>query len=632
MADTSNGAADAAQIIRLLDANGQDLLDSVSGDYEDSFCLETFADLIKMHAALTVDQPKPKPAVDPAGTIKSGESVSPPPRPRCFILARVQTWDAKQPGRAYFSYYNAYHLNKILFQTQIYLKKKLIHRLHVLNPLTNTDIIGNVQYFMVQPKDAPATAGPSNVVKSAAITPVSPGDHAGNDPPKQPPELLAVDVERAAAVPSGIISAPTPSSRTTAATMFGRRRASGTQTPLPTPASASGPADWTINTQLVTELRDDDDRGATEGEKPTKIRRKSRGLVVPSTVVAAAARRLSNAGRRLSVIVGGPGPMTVLAAIGDRSESAMPITGADDGSDAHEGHTESPRLRQRSSSARDVSPRKTAAATRGRAMSLTPGTGSGGAGTSGTANVEIVSKPPDKPLNINNHRSHTVKVTVPCGTITRFAVPVPEVEMERPPTPPRRRRGLSLSNSGHVNGDVWAKQLRTAVVRVQQQQQDQAIHEEPSASAVALDARAVAVDTYDAILVGTDNDYLESSKMRALFRDHAVTPDDVKLFEMPEYTGEESVPDQSPTDADGHHHHHHGTLPVVVFDDEGNELCASCYPTNEQLAVMSPTMRFVHKVKCHAMILAVGAVCVLFLVMLLQHGNQPTGPTARASS
>jgi hypothetical protein len=34
------------------------------------------------------------------------------------------------------------------------LKRKYIHRLHVLNPLTNTDIIGHVQYFKVQPKDS----------------------------------------------------------------------------------------------------------------------------------------------------------------------------------------------------------------------------------------------------------------------------------------------------------------------------------------------------------------------------------------------------------------------------------------------------------------------------------------------
>jgi hypothetical protein len=42
-------------------------------------------------------------------------------------------------------------LIKLLFQTQVILKKKYIHRLHVLNPLTNTDIIGHVQFFKVQP-------------------------------------------------------------------------------------------------------------------------------------------------------------------------------------------------------------------------------------------------------------------------------------------------------------------------------------------------------------------------------------------------------------------------------------------------------------------------------------------------
>lgn len=71
---------------------------------------------------------------------------------KCFIIARVQTWDHKKPDKAYYSYYNAYHINKILFRTQMYMGKKLIHRLHVLNPLTNTDIIGHVQYFMVRRK------------------------------------------------------------------------------------------------------------------------------------------------------------------------------------------------------------------------------------------------------------------------------------------------------------------------------------------------------------------------------------------------------------------------------------------------------------------------------------------------
>lgn len=114
-------------IIRLLDSNGIQIIDSISGEYEDSFSLESFDELRKAHFA-----------VEPSNT-------------RGFIIARVQTADPKQPEKEFYSYYNAFHLNKILFQTQIVLKKRYIHRLHVLNPLTNTDIIGNVEYYLVKP-------------------------------------------------------------------------------------------------------------------------------------------------------------------------------------------------------------------------------------------------------------------------------------------------------------------------------------------------------------------------------------------------------------------------------------------------------------------------------------------------
>ncbi|KAJ3343393.1 serine/threonine-protein kinase KIN2 [Gonapodya sp. JEL0774] len=113
-------------IIKLMDSSGKTVLDSVSADYEDCFTIECLGDLIRAHLL-----------TDPKGT-------------RNFIIARVQTWDHKQPDKAFYSYYDAFQLNKVLFQTQVYLGKKLIHRLHVLNPLTNTDIIGNVQYFMVR--------------------------------------------------------------------------------------------------------------------------------------------------------------------------------------------------------------------------------------------------------------------------------------------------------------------------------------------------------------------------------------------------------------------------------------------------------------------------------------------------
>jgi hypothetical protein len=78
------------EFIRLLDKDGTTLIDSVSCDYEDSFCLEAFGDLFAAH--------------DRAG--------------KAFLIARVQTWDHKQPDRAFYSYYEAHNLNKILFQTQ----------------------------------------------------------------------------------------------------------------------------------------------------------------------------------------------------------------------------------------------------------------------------------------------------------------------------------------------------------------------------------------------------------------------------------------------------------------------------------------------------------------------------------
>jgi hypothetical protein len=46
MSDNSDNSK-TPEIIRLLDSSGSSVLDSVSTEYEDSFCLETFGDLIK---------------------------------------------------------------------------------------------------------------------------------------------------------------------------------------------------------------------------------------------------------------------------------------------------------------------------------------------------------------------------------------------------------------------------------------------------------------------------------------------------------------------------------------------------------------------------------------------------------
>ena len=109
-------------MIKLKDTKNE-IIDSVSMSYEDSFTLETFQDMIET----CHDQGK------------------------SFILARVSTVDPKNPEKAFYSYYNAYQLNKVLFQTQIIKGRKYIHRLHVLNPLSNLDIVGDVLYFQVKP-------------------------------------------------------------------------------------------------------------------------------------------------------------------------------------------------------------------------------------------------------------------------------------------------------------------------------------------------------------------------------------------------------------------------------------------------------------------------------------------------
>ena len=67
-------------IIRLLDANKIELLDSLSGDYEDSFSLETFHDLCEAFEN------------------------SPGNEPKRFIIARVQTNDITNPNKVQIIY------------------------------------------------------------------------------------------------------------------------------------------------------------------------------------------------------------------------------------------------------------------------------------------------------------------------------------------------------------------------------------------------------------------------------------------------------------------------------------------------------------------------------------------------
>ncbi len=65
-----------------------------------------------------------------------------------FIIARVKTVDPHDPERFYYSYYDAYHINKVLFRTQPELG--LLHRMRARNPLNNMEIVGDVHYYTIK--------------------------------------------------------------------------------------------------------------------------------------------------------------------------------------------------------------------------------------------------------------------------------------------------------------------------------------------------------------------------------------------------------------------------------------------------------------------------------------------------
>lgn len=69
---------------------------------------------------------------------------------KSFLLARVTTEDPHDPERLYHSYYSAHHINKVLFRTQPELS--LLHRMKSQNPLNNMPIVGDVDYYIIDPK------------------------------------------------------------------------------------------------------------------------------------------------------------------------------------------------------------------------------------------------------------------------------------------------------------------------------------------------------------------------------------------------------------------------------------------------------------------------------------------------
>ncbi|KAI8809778.1 hypothetical protein BJ742DRAFT_852555 [Cladochytrium replicatum] len=500
-------------IIRLLDSGGEKVLDSVSAEYEDSFCLDTFGDLIKAHRASS----------------------------KCFILARVQTWDHKQPEKAFYSYYDAFQLNKTLFQTQQYLGKKLIHRLHVLNPLTNTDIIGNVSYFMVKP-------GSQQEAQTDATT----KDDVFS------PKLETPETEQRPRTPD--LEAGVTKKRVTVDPIITKQLPLMVDIPPATPAvreiEKGEPATWTLGGPSVS----------AEEEKPP---RRASLAVITRRLSLSPARRMSLSPRRKSAPLSAPvnrviSPLSPIPPIGMTTEGSNQLA------QQTRRHT--------------------------------------------SYDAETMLKPPPSLVPTTIHAKQQQKITVPPGKITRFTLPVPTEELQNvaPPTAARRRRSLSYVNAVSASGVKASFQEWLEMVSEESPHPEQdfdvvkpfgssAVTDEPPGGTMKSARMTPTPVIYDAVHFATDNDFLETSKTRAIFRENAMQPEDAKLFEMPPYTGESEPP-------------------VIVIVDEPS-LCDWCYPDNEQLANASYCMRLFHRLKCYIVVgIILGAMLALIFITLRQGG------------
>ena len=616
------GEETTGEIIRLLDSSGKKVLDSVSAEYEDSFCLESFGDLCQSHIN-----------AEPVGT-------------KCFIIARVQTWDHKQPDKAFYSYYNAYHLNKILFQTQIYLGKKLIHRLHVLNPLTNTDIIGNVQYFLVQSEKIAGSSSEgietnnNNIIIATSY--LNPESTTITNTATTTSTSIAGRIG-----PKGVLS-PTskqPLKRnkkgiTPILTNVNRRER---LLPPPSPAvrevERTPVQSWTLTQPSVKEVNEEEEE-FHDGHAPGSAR---------------AIKKI----RKLSAAVSGAVTDAVtdaMNAVGNSNNKRGAFTPISAPPDIEKGVDPYNRVLVFTKSLK--SPK-----TPGYSPASVDHTNESEHPTS-SFNMRNIVKPPDGPINIRNHRRN--KTAVPSGVVTRFAVPVRPEDLISiaPPTDLARRRTLSYMNSVNASGEPatleeWKemvkedqKQIHSAIVENAHSinfdevkpfrsslspvrattsihgnsppkksplgiQVNDSNHVQLSSNAnlmsTSVDEESALKDDkdaiYDAILFATDNDFLESGRIRAIFKENAVNPEDAQLFEMPPFTGEEESP------------------VTVVVDD--SEICEWCYPSQVTLDNSGSCMRVFHQTKCYllALILMSGMFIFIYIEIRNQNDGHPSSPT-----
>ncbi|KAG9064685.1 hypothetical protein KI688_002943 [Linnemannia hyalina] len=116
------------------------VVDELDAMDEDPFTLDSFENLMRMHASKGKD----------------------------FIIARVTTQDPNDGEKHYHSYYGAHQINKVLFRTQP--DEGLLHRMKARNPLNNMLVVGDVHYYIISAADVKTVRPLPTVVRSSSAS------------------------------------------------------------------------------------------------------------------------------------------------------------------------------------------------------------------------------------------------------------------------------------------------------------------------------------------------------------------------------------------------------------------------------------------------------------------------------
>lgn len=117
---------------------------------------------------------------------------------------------------------------------------------------------------------------------------------------------------------------------------------------------------------------------------------------------------------------------------------------------------------------------------------------------------------------------------------------------------------------------------------------------------------------WDGHLFATDTDFLEQSKIRIIFKDNAIEPEDAQLFRMPDYTGEEQPP--------------------AVVVQETSALCEFCYPSQSTLQNSSYCMRIFHYFKCYLLAIFIMFGVFFFIFYTLKDSTSPASSNGTNST